>query len=156
MLGKKGDVMNYKEEAKVFLEIMHENGKVRSQKKFNDQFGGGRFILQLLSENKRMTPSEIKDKMHVSSARVATALNLLEEKTFITRKNDKSDRRKIIVELTKQGMIETEKITDRITDKISMLFEKIGYEDTKELIRIMNKITKIQLNKLENEEKTDD
>lgn len=148
--------MNYKEEAKVFLEIMHENGKVRSQKKFNDQFGGGRFILQLLSENKRMTPSEIKDKMHVSSARVATALNLLEEKTFITRKNDKSDRRKIIVELTKQGMIETEKITDRITDKISMLFEKIGYEDTKELIRIMNKITKIQLNKLENEEKTDD
>lgn len=156
MLGKKGDVMNYKEEAKVFLEIMHENGKVRSQKKFNDQFGGGRFILQLLSENKRMTPSEIKDKMHVSSARVATALNLLEEKTFITRKNDKSDRRKIIVELTKQGMIETEKITDRITDKISMLFEEIGYEDTKELIRIMNKITKIQLNKLENEEKTDD
>lgn len=156
MLGKKGDVMNYKEEAKVFLEIMHENGKIRSQKKFNDQFGGGRFILQLLSENKRMTPSEIKDKMHVSSARVATALNLLEEKTFITRKNDKSDRRKIIVELTKQGMIETEKITDRITDKISMLFEKIGYEDTKELIRIMNKITKIQLNKLENEEKTDD
>ena len=148
--------MNYKEEAKVFLEIMHENGKVRSQKKFNDQFGGGRFILQLLSENKRMTPSEIKDKMHVSSARVATALNLLEEKTFITRKNDKSDRRKIIVELTKQGMIETEKITDRITDKISMLFEEIGYEDTKELIRIMNKITKIQLNKLENEEKTDD
>jgi len=96
--------MDYEDLAKEFIQNMRAAQTAGRQRSLQEGIRGETFVLYFIKENQgRTAPSQISDGMGVSSARVAMALNSLEEKGMITREIDVEDRRKIIVKLTEKG-----------------------------------------------------
>ncbi|MCK9235828.1 MAG: MarR family transcriptional regulator [Acholeplasmataceae bacterium] len=102
-------------------------------------------LLYLLnqSDKNQVTPSEISERLNVSSARIAAGLNRLQDKKYITREIDKDDRRKIIIQLTKAGINTAETMKASKFTRVYQVFNKLGKEDTDELLRIIEKLKAI-------------
>lgn len=103
-------------------------------------------LLKLLwgaGERPRRSPSQLSDRLHLSSGAMTNRLDRLETQGWVRRLPDPSDRRGILVELTDEGdeifqsaierQIEKEKgllaplsATDR--DKLSELLRKVIFE----------------------------
>ncbi len=81
--------------------------------------------------------------MNISSARVAAALNSLEEKELITRRINVDDRRKIIVELTPKGVEYLEERQREHFERIKSILVQLGEKDAKELVRILGRIAEV-------------
>ena len=90
-----------------------------------------------------MIPSDISKEMGISSARIAAALNSLEEKGFITRRIDTDDRRRILVDLTKCGRTEVEKHKSEVKTTTANMMKYLGEHDAKELVRIMKRLSDV-------------
>ena len=107
---------------------------------------GEMFILRYAKERScKVIPSDISNALGVSSARVANALNSLEEKGFITRTIDSEDRRKIIVEVTPKGVDYAEEQMKRSKARLEELLVRLGEEDSEELVRLTGKLADILL-----------
>jgi len=81
--------------------------------------------------------------LNISSARVAAALNSLEEKELITRRINVDDRRKIIVELTPKGVEYLEERQREHFERIKSILVQLGEKDAKELVRILGRIAEV-------------
>jgi len=143
--------MSYIELAKGLLEKMQLMHKAKPQKYINESLQGEMFILKYISiRNTSVLPGEISNEMGVSSARIATALNNLERKNLITRQIDKNDRRKILVEITKEGKQVVAKQDKILINIVAHILETLGGHDAKEYVRITGKLaqaaTKISFN----------
>jgi DNA-binding MarR family transcriptional regulator len=81
--------------------------------------------------------------MNTSTARVAMALKSLEQKGLIQRRIDSEDRRKVIVSITKQGneLVKCER--QDMHDKMVRIVSELGEKDTREYIRIIERIAGI-------------
>ncbi len=89
-----------------------------------------------MSETKTLTPSELADYVHVSSARVANILRRLEEKGLITRSHSEDDRRRVDVRLTLSGFELADDHRKRRDAAIARYLKKLGEHDASELVRI--------------------
>lgn len=132
--------MDYSILAREFIQNM-QAVRTAGQRDSFEGFKGEIFILHFIKESQGKTvPGSISDAIGVSSARVATALNSLEEKEMITRRIDSDDRRRIIVELTPKGMDYAEECQRDHFGKIENLLMLLGEEDAKELVRIVGRV----------------
>ena len=133
--------MDYTELAKQMLENMRNLRHTRPQKDMSESMQGATFIMQyLLERNEAVLPSEISNFMGISTARIAAALNKLEDKGYIEREIDKSDRRQILVTLTQEGRAFAGQNQQEFLLNTSKMLAYLGEDDAKELIRIMKKI----------------
>lgn len=134
--------VNYQALALELMAKMQAMHKAMRQKGIREKFQGEDFILQCLCEHgqEALIPKAISNEMGVSAARIAAALNDLEEKGLITRQIDKSDRRKILVKLTKNGRSVAEENRREFLQKIAALLSLVGEHDAKEYVRIMGRI----------------
>lgn len=136
--------MDYTGLAKQFLHSTYRFRTLGNQKKVDETMQGETFaLLYILKQGGIVLPSEISNEMSVSSARVAAILNNLENKGYITRQIDKSDRRKILVELTRKGVRRAEKQNQMVISITARMLELLGQHDAKELVRIMGKLVKL-------------
>ncbi|HZK34910.1 MAG TPA: MarR family transcriptional regulator [Bacillota bacterium] len=136
--------MNYTELAKRFLHNSHQFKSYGHHQKIEESMQGEIFVLFYVSRQNNFTlPSEIGAEMNISSARVAAILNNLEKKGLITRQIDKSDRRKIIVELTKKGSEKAEKHNQTVISLTAQMLESLGEQDAKELVRITGRLAEL-------------
>jgi len=136
--------MDNKEMALELLNTMQSLPRIQSQKNIFEAMQGESFILGFIaSQNSDVLPGEISQKMNVTSARIANALNSLEEKGLITRQIDKKDRRKILVNITKKGKGIAEQNKQAILETASKLLEHLGEKDAKEYIRIVRKLSEL-------------
>jgi len=141
---KEGELMDYEELAKQFLHNSFQFRKRGHQKKIDETMQGEAFaILYILRQGDIVLPSEISNEMNISSARVAAMLNSLENKGLVTRQMDKSDRRKILVELTQEGKEMAEKHNQMVVNNTARMLELLGEHDAKELLRIIGKLAKL-------------
>ena len=130
--------MDYEKLAEEFIRIFGKMERQKDRKKVADSMHGEKFILFFLSAHESsVIPSDISKEMGISSARIAAALNSLEEKGFITRRIDTDDRRRILVDLTKCGRTEVEK------HKSEVMMKYLGEHDAKELVRIMKRLSDV-------------
>lgn len=101
-------------------------------------------VLSYLAFDKNETSSgELSEKLNVSTARIASILNSLENKKYIRRKEDSLDKRKTLVVITKSGKelaVETKK---ELMDILIKVIKEIGYEDIEEYTRIVQKIRNV-------------
>jgi len=136
--------MDYEKSAVELLEKMHELHKAKPHKQINEALQGEAFILHYIAVSKKsVLPGDIGLEMNVSSARVAAALNSLENKRLITRRIDPNDRRKIIVEITPEGKDFAEKHYQTVITGVSKLLYLLGENDAKEYVRILGRVTEI-------------
>ena len=118
--------------------------KVNHQQIIDESLRGEIFTLLFLRDRKNnVLPGEISEIMQISSARVASILNNLENKGFIERQIDKADRRRILVSLTSLGEESANAHYQEVINQICKMFEILGEKDAKEFIRIMNRILDI-------------
>lgn len=100
----------------------------------------------LAFEKNGFTAGELSEKLGVSTARTASILNSLEAKKYIKRNTDQYDKRKTLVQITKQGRLLANKTKDDIINKITYIIKELGEEDINEYIRLSKRIKEI-LNK---------
>ena len=87
--------------------------------------------------------SEMSDFLCVSKAAVSQLLGVLEGRGLVTREIDPENRRTIIVRLTGGGKEMIERVERGFDRYISMLIERFGEEDTREIIRLIYKFADI-------------
>lgn len=100
-------------------------------------------LLYLLQKGEGATPGELGRALKSSTARVAAALNSLERKNQVTRKTDKKDRRKVLVELTEEGRKKAEECRRVPEHMMTRLMERLGEEDAQSMLHIMKRINEI-------------
>jgi DNA-binding MarR family transcriptional regulator len=136
--------MEYEKLAVELLENMKALFRAKMHQRVNDAIGGEVFGLQYIAmKGGSVLPGEISSEMNVSSARVAAALNNLESKGLITRRTDKNDRRKVIVEITEEGRTSVDKHLSKITGGTAKLLEMLGENDAREYVRITGRLKDI-------------
>lgn len=133
--------MDYRELARQFLHDSYQFRKHGMQRKIDETMQGEAFaILYILRQDGIVLPSEISNEMNISSARVAAMLNSLEGKGLISRQIDKSDRRRILVDLTQAGRELAEKHHQYVVNATVRMLEMLGEHDAGELVRIMGRL----------------
>ncbi len=136
--------MNYNELAEEFLLKMQVLRKAAPHRNINEALQGESFVLRFIHcHNGDVLPSEISNEMEVSSARVAAALNSLENKGLITRQIDLSDRRKILVRLTDKGKEVAERHQREVIADTANLLQQMGEQDAKEYVRLIGRLGEI-------------
>lgn len=101
---------------------------------------GELYALSILSSMEGdVHPKELSEQLSVSTARVTTLVNHLEEKKLVQRRVDPNDSRQFIITPTDTGrqLLETAR-ADFYAD-IRALEERLGPEDTETFLRIVKK-----------------
>lgn len=130
--------------AEELFQQLRNNSKTSLAEMLNDFNRGEIGVLGYLVFDKDNVPSgELSEKLDVTTARIASILNSLEEKGYIKRNIDTCDKRKILVTITDKGRTLVYKIKQELTEKIINVVKEIGYDDIKEYIRISLEIRKI-------------
>ena len=104
---------------------------------------GEAFVLGFLSDHGDAVSGDLCKAMHVSSARIAALLGILEGKGLILRRRDPGDLRRIRVTLTSKGR---ETIAERrrmIRGRLYGMLEALGPEDANHLVRIVGRIVRM-------------
>lgn len=97
----------------------------------------------LVFDKSEASAGELSEKLNVSTARIASILNSLESKEYITRKVDSLDKRKTLVVITKKGKELAISTKKEITDMLLKIIDEVGYDDIKEYVRILQKIRNV-------------
>lgn len=97
----------------------------------------------LVFDKGEATAGELSEKLNVSTARVASVLNSLESKEYVTRKVDSLDKRKTLVVITEKGKKLAISTKKEITDMLLKIIDEVGYDDIKEYVRILQKIRNV-------------
>ena len=92
-----------------------------------------------------VTPGILAQFGDVSTARIATVLNSLEKKGYITRSVDPEDRRKVLVHITEEGRAYGQKHKEKRLQHLITTLEYLGEEDALQHIRIMKRLTEFHL-----------
>lgn len=133
--------MDYTNLSKEFLQTIYKYYQIRSQQQLNNAMHGEAFVLQFIASHDNTTiPSDLKNAMSISSARIAMVLNSLEDKGLITRQIDSQDRRRTILKLTKTGEKKAEESSQELLDVAKRMLEYLGEEDAQNCIRIMGRL----------------
>lgn len=110
----------------------------------NDFNRGEVGVLSYLTFDKEMASAgELSNKLNVTTARIASILNSLENKGFIKRKIDEFDKRKTLVVITSKGKELVLSTKDEIINKIVRVIKEVGIEEVKNYVLIALKIRKI-------------
>lgn len=110
----------------------------------NDFNRGEVGVLSYLTFDKEMASAgELSNKLNVTTARIASILNSLENKGFIKRKIDEFDKRKTLVVITSKGKELVLSTKDEIINKIVKVIKEVGIEEVKNYTITALKIRKI-------------
>ena len=104
----------------------------------------GRFtVLALLNRNPDapMSPSDLATRSGVTRATMTGLLDGLERERLIRRKQDRGDRRMLLVELTPGGRKMLDEIFPDYYRRIAKLMGHLSEAEKKQLIELLNKIT---------------
>lgn len=108
------------------------------------EMSGQREILHVLGKNgEETTPGALAKACRVSTARIAKALNQLEEQGIVVRRNDPADGRRTLVSLTDKGRELVEERHRELDGTIKAFLKELGADDTRELVRLLRRIGEI-------------
>ena len=86
----------------------------------------------------------LKDQLGVGAGRMADILRRLEEKELIVRSEDTEDSRRVVIHITELGRERAVSMNQRVLAWYGRLHEYLGEEDSRELIRLLKKLSKFQ------------
>lgn len=133
--------MDYTALANELLSVRANLLQVPANQQLSKMVKGEMFVLNYLATHEKIIhPKELSEKMAVSTARIASLLNHMEDKKLIQRYADKDDNRQVIVILTETGKQEILRIRAEVISYVCAMLESLGPEDAEAYIRIQKKI----------------
>ena len=95
--------------------------------------------MNLDDEKPAISVSEISNLLQITPAGVTHLINPLEEKGFVQRLSDRSDRRIVRVGLTAKGTKTADTMLAIIQEQVIGLINHLGKEDGETLMRLMSR-----------------
>ena len=133
--------MDYTDLSEEFLKTVYRLYRVGTQKQLSSAVQGEAFALHFIAHHDgAVVPSDIESAMSVSSARIATVINGLENKEFVTRQIDPTDRRRTIIRLTPAGEEQAARSVEQLLDLAKKILEYLGEDDATNYVRIMGRL----------------
>jgi DNA-binding MarR family transcriptional regulator len=83
--------------------------------------------------------SNISEMLHISPAGVTHLINPLEEKAFVQRLADASDRRVVRIGLTRKGIQTADALIGDVRGQLDGLVAHLGQDDTRTLVRLLSR-----------------
>jgi len=102
------------------------------------------FLIGGLKNGELVTISEIAKKISVTLAAVTHQINALEKQGLVKRLSGGNDRRLVMIKLTEKGNLQIVKLKKEFAEKTQILTEFLGEKDTKDLIRLVKKMSEFQ------------
>lgn len=137
-------MLDYEEEARLFVSLwgrmMHRPVNYHIEKTY---IGEGRILLYLCLKHNGATAGELKKELEVGASRIANALKNLEAKGLVTREISQEDKRQVLVYITEEGKEVLKERNDQLMTNTIQLLRQLGEEDTKEFLRLMEKVLTI-------------
>lgn len=133
--------MDYTSLAQELLTVRAKLLQVPANQQLSQMVRGEMFVLNyLFTHQGAIHPKELSRQMAVTTARIASLLNHMEQKQLLLRRADPDDNRQVIVELTEQGRETTREIRAQVIRYLRAMLEELGPEDAQAYIRIQKKI----------------
>ena len=137
--------------SKEFLESIAKIKKLAHKQKKSKEFHPGMLMTMKIiyhdclsnKDNEHyygMKTSELTKDLCITKPATSKILNLMEEKGYIERHSNKSDRRVVYVKLTKEGEMFLRDQNKKFESFTCKVVEKMGEEDTDNLIRLFGKL----------------
>lgn len=126
------------------MESLQDMNRMSTHTHMNSLARGEIFVLNyLIQHDGKSLPGELCINMEVSKARISSALHVLEEKEFVVKEPDASDKRRIHIRITEQGRAYVEKKKKETLENICLVFSQLEEEERKEYLRLTKKIIHI-------------
>ena len=93
--------------------------------------------------NSKINPSVLSDALHVSRARITTALSALRKKGYIVMEMSQDDRRRMCVTLTSDGEQYLKKKQKKVEKYFDILINGLGEVNVRDFIRIIDLSIKV-------------
>lgn len=90
---------------------------------------------------KKMTATELCEKMHMQKSQMNRTLNSMEEKGLIFRKRSEKDKRQVYVTMNMENAGIYERQHEKILKFVDAVLEKVGKEKAEEIIQLFTLIT---------------
>lgn len=133
--------MYYQTLANELLHIRMNLLQVPASQKLSGILRGELFVLNYLyNREDGVHPKELSEKLSVSTARIASLLNHMEEKHLVVRETDPEDSRQVLVRLTPDGLEAIQCCRRDVLTNVERMLEALGPDDAREYIRIQEKI----------------
>lgn len=133
-----------KKQAQELLEIMQKNHPAKPFDKIDlTKKGMGFVLLFLIAHDGQAYANSMAEVAKVSRARMAVILSKMEKRGFIIKTPSCEDGRIDIIKITKQGILQTEKMKQDVLEKLEKVIKTIGFEETKKFIDTSIKIQHI-------------
>ena len=94
-------------------------------------------------ENRKVNVTEIANELKVSKSAVSQSVSKLEKKGFVKRKINLFDKKINYISLTEDALIKYENKKKEYDEVISKVSKEMGEEDSKELSRLLEKLSDI-------------
>ena len=109
----------------------------------NNQVRGLYLILKFIDDSEgEVIAEDIREHLHVTSARISMALNTLFLKKYITRKRSSLDKRKTIIKITEEGKKALYKEKNRVVSNIEKMIQSLSNEEAEKFLELITKIVK--------------
>ena len=133
--------MYYQALADELLHIRMDLLQVPVTQKLSGILRGELFGLNYLyNHDEGIHPKELSEKLSVSTARIASLLNHMEEKHLVVRETDPHDSRQVLVRLTADGLSVIRRCRSDVLTYVERMLESLGPDDAREYVRIQEKI----------------
>ena len=122
--------------------------RVRTFILFQQYMKGENLLMHNLVEHGgESTPSDIASELGISTPRVAAMLRSLELKKLVKRSASSEDKRKISVRITPKGEEWAGFANDEMLKLLNDFLDRVGENDAREFLRIMNKMLGVDASK---------
>lgn len=101
-------------------------------------------VLIALLKHGDLTPGELMKMTDTSSAHIAKILRNLQAKEEVVKNVNDSDKRSALISITEKGRKHLYTIYDQVVVNTVGLLEKLGENDSRELLRITDRIMEIE------------
>ena len=99
-------------------------------------------VMNLDSENKALTVTEISSLLQITPAGVTHLINPLEQAGYVKRLRASRDRRMVLIGITHKGIEAAQALILEIQEQLIDLVNHLGEEDSKTLIRLISRAIK--------------
>lgn len=96
--------------------------------------------LIFLAKSKASPMKDIAEYLHVELSSATSLIDRLVEMKFVSRKQDKKDKRLVVISLTKNGKDMLQKVKKQKITRIHMLLNVLSDEEKMQLLTILQKL----------------
>jgi len=100
-------------------------------------------IKQCEKDSSQVNTCVLSHNLHISKPATSQMINILEDKQYIRRIINKSDRRLMCVVLTDVGNQVFEKEVKNLLNKLNLVFDKMGQQDSELFVELLGKYVSV-------------